>query len=253
VPATPSCPYCQAPVRAARTACPACGAPHHPECWVENAGCAVPLCEAGPSLPYMRPPAEPDPGRERLTIEFGEVSEQPDPPRPPVVVPAPPRSEWAPPPAASGDDRRPRRIRPLILVGLALLGVLGVGALMLSGAGGDDAPGGGTLTQPTGEDPRLLERAGRRTAKALGIERGRARELNESDRVRDLAPAPGPVPTDPQPARPQVQPAPTVPVSPTNTTPPPSPATPPTLPTPSPSPAPGSTTTPTGTTPKSIG
>lgn len=37
------------------TACEACGTRHHMDCWEQNEGCAVPLCEGGPKLPYIAP------------------------------------------------------------------------------------------------------------------------------------------------------------------------------------------------------
>lgn len=54
---TPLCPYCQtalgagAPVKA----CPVCDATHHPDCFEDNRGCAVPACAGGPEE-TARPP-----------------------------------------------------------------------------------------------------------------------------------------------------------------------------------------------------
>jgi hypothetical protein len=39
-----SCPYCHTPVGAHGRACERCDSAHHPDCWQENAGCAVPGC-----------------------------------------------------------------------------------------------------------------------------------------------------------------------------------------------------------------
>jgi hypothetical protein len=41
------------------TACEACGTRHHMDCWEQNEGCAVPLCEGGPKLPYIAPTPAP--------------------------------------------------------------------------------------------------------------------------------------------------------------------------------------------------
>ena len=51
----PVCPYCRTEVGASeaeRMDCPACGTPHHPECFAENGGCTVFGCA-------QAPPAEP--------------------------------------------------------------------------------------------------------------------------------------------------------------------------------------------------
>jgi len=45
------CPYCQTPVAAGAKIinCPACGTPHHAECWEENGGCTVYGCRYEPA------------------------------------------------------------------------------------------------------------------------------------------------------------------------------------------------------------
>ena len=53
----PLCPYCQTPLGAAETlvACPQCQATHHPDCYRENGGCAVPGCTGRPSTTPRAP------------------------------------------------------------------------------------------------------------------------------------------------------------------------------------------------------
>jgi len=45
------CPYCRSPVESGGDAkqCPSCGSAHHADCWIENDGCAVIGCAAGPA------------------------------------------------------------------------------------------------------------------------------------------------------------------------------------------------------------
>ncbi len=45
----PICPYCKQTIDGPDLRkCPSCSVPHHPECWVENRGCAVFGCSEAP-------------------------------------------------------------------------------------------------------------------------------------------------------------------------------------------------------------
>lgn len=70
-----TCPYCRETGSGADLAeCPACGTPHHHDCWVENGGCTVFGCEHAPAddpkisltsdelSPLNSPIARPNPG-----------------------------------------------------------------------------------------------------------------------------------------------------------------------------------------------
>lgn len=76
------CAYCHHALGGGEVeACPTCHTPHHAECWEENGGCAVALCESGPKLPYM-PPTEAQLAAPtgRMTVSFdesGAVTEAP--------------------------------------------------------------------------------------------------------------------------------------------------------------------------------
>jgi hypothetical protein len=51
---TTICAFCHVAVEADEsTACSVCGTRHHTDCFEQNEGCAVALCEGGPRLPYM--------------------------------------------------------------------------------------------------------------------------------------------------------------------------------------------------------
>lgn len=134
------CPYCRSTLsdREQATECPACNAMHHADCWTENGGCAVPLCEGGPK-------EEASPGAEETLAAEAEAptqvvpAEPPPPsvhtPRPPLpTVPTratatpparPPRAPKAPPPPGS-EAPRPR--------GFGFLPVL-AGVIILLGGG----------------------------------------------------------------------------------------------------------------------
>ena len=53
------CPYCQTPLQdgEALVACPACNATHHPDCYRENGGCAIPGCTGRPTRAPRAPQA----------------------------------------------------------------------------------------------------------------------------------------------------------------------------------------------------
>lgn len=55
------CPYCHTPVADDEpvTSCEQCGAGHHADCWEQNGGCAVALCEGGPQLGSAAEPVLP--------------------------------------------------------------------------------------------------------------------------------------------------------------------------------------------------
>ncbi len=68
----PLCPYCQTPLGADETlmACPQCHATHHPDCYRENAGCAVPGCTGRPSsAPHAPQVAEPISARQSMPTQ----------------------------------------------------------------------------------------------------------------------------------------------------------------------------------------
>lgn len=76
-----TCPYCRSPIgqQEQATACPACNATYHADCWTENGGCAVPLCEGGPTEEETSPEtAAPLPDVEMPT----QVVDPPPPPPP---------------------------------------------------------------------------------------------------------------------------------------------------------------------------
>ena len=93
------CPYCRAPLGddpANRTICPACGTPHHTDCFQENGGCTVFGCSAAP-------PAEP-----KVSIGTGELHAQVQSP-----PPLPPMYRMPPPPPASLPNNSPIMTPPL--------------------------------------------------------------------------------------------------------------------------------------------
>lgn len=75
------CPYCRSALgeRERLTECPACRATYHGDCWDENGGCAVPLCEAGPKA--NESPTEAEAPTEAVPVR---------PPPPPPPAPRPP-------------------------------------------------------------------------------------------------------------------------------------------------------------------
>lgn len=84
VPAPPgavgkTCPYDQYPIGPgdAVVVCPACGTPHHADCWNENGGCTTYACQQGPSYQAARAAAQPE--------------------APPPVYQPPPGPGWQPP------------------------------------------------------------------------------------------------------------------------------------------------------------
>jgi hypothetical protein len=58
-----TCPYCQYPIKAGVlvVVCPACGMPHHEDCWAENHGCTTFGCHAGRPRPQVVPQLHPPP------------------------------------------------------------------------------------------------------------------------------------------------------------------------------------------------
>lgn len=56
-PALPVCSICLSPIGPddAGTACPACSAPYHAECWSDNGGCAVYGCRMVPTTEGLKP------------------------------------------------------------------------------------------------------------------------------------------------------------------------------------------------------
>lgn len=52
--------------------CPTCHTPHHAECWEENGGCAVAMCDSGPKLPYPSSDPLTAGGRQRVNVALEE-------------------------------------------------------------------------------------------------------------------------------------------------------------------------------------
>ena len=69
------CPYCQTPLGAGSPVkpCPVCDATHHPECFEENGGCAIPACAGGPEE-SARPPLIVEP----VSVASSQVTSQAD-------------------------------------------------------------------------------------------------------------------------------------------------------------------------------
>jgi hypothetical protein len=123
-----TCPYCRFPIKMGAPAveCGACRAIQHEECFVENGGCAIAGCDAGPT-----------PTGQRIVIPGPEWS-----PPAPSVQPAPPSGGVPPPPSSQAPERRLRSLAPTIIVsGLALL--VGGAAVALLVSGGNRSPGSG--------------------------------------------------------------------------------------------------------------
>lgn len=93
-----TCPYCRSMLEEGEqvTRCPACDATHHADCWAENGGCAVPLCEGGPE-DGAAPPQAAAPSSES---EAPTAVVPADPPAPPAPAPPPSLPTVAAPPAA---------------------------------------------------------------------------------------------------------------------------------------------------------
>jgi hypothetical protein len=168
-----TCPYCHVAITSDDevTSCPTCKAAHHEECWTENAGCAIQLCESGPKLPYMAPPTEPPPPTgPRINIAF-EEDEDAGAPSPSADAPAARRGRAITPgprPPAAARAPQPRSRRPAILIGAGL--AVTVAVIVALGASGDDTvtrppPTASVPTQPEGTSG--LARADRKT-RALG-------------------------------------------------------------------------------------
>lgn len=68
------CAYCHHPLGDADVEhCPTCNTPHHAECWEENGGCAVALCDGGPKVPFIPPsPEDLAAPRGRMNVSFDE-------------------------------------------------------------------------------------------------------------------------------------------------------------------------------------
>ena len=119
-----TCAYCQNLLPAAPFVCPSCGAAYHPDCWVENGGCAIPGCASAARDPDAEQGI--DSGVAPLPVA-GTV--QPPVGRPPASGPPQPTDAFAA--AAAGGPAR-KRIPPLALIGgaLVIVGlVLGIAVL----------------------------------------------------------------------------------------------------------------------------
>lgn len=118
------CPYCHAETRQTESVdCPTCRVRHHVECWEENSGCAVQLCESGPELPYLAPgqgnqePGVQTPARPPLAVERSStIVGLPETTAPEVTSIAPADRPGA---KRSREGRRRRSIGPLALAGAA--------------------------------------------------------------------------------------------------------------------------------------
>jgi RING finger family protein len=165
-----TCPYCRVALEegAIVVFCTSCGAVHHDDCWDENDGCAVALCEGGPSL---RPDDEGDDAESPTVAEPPTVVIQPP---PPPVVPAPPAPVAAAPPAPAaptppaaappspppppapelpgpGPGRSRRNLIPLIAIGIVLLGGGAAGAIVLGGSHGSSSTTVETAAAPVSD------------------------------------------------------------------------------------------------------
>lgn len=142
------------------TACGVCGTQHHSDCWQQNEGCAVALCEGGPKLPYlgggvMAGGAPVDAPVERHVIDF------------------------------DGDERRaqPRRRPPLtpIRVGAAiaaLVVVVGLVALIAHGSPSTSPPTAGAAESAAvanGADHAAVAPLPNATVRAIASEKRRVR------------------------------------------------------------------------------
>lgn len=257
---TPLCPYCHATVNATRTLCPTCRTPHHEECWDENDGCSVQLCESGPELPYIAAPgAGAVATRERTVITgLGDEDAGDDPQ--PQTEPDPGERQAtgaqraaAPAGGVSTLARRGGSPRRRILAG-AGAAALGAAVLVIALAGGGSASDPAPLTSdPSGDpggvappknDPEGPPAAGAQPALTVDsldahrtLVRDRRERLEQSQKrfvrerrrqaarraaeEQDQAPTPAPEP-DPV-DQPSPQPQPPQPQPPSNPTPPPRP------------------------------
>lgn len=93
-----TCPYCRSTLGQGEqvTECPACDATHHADCWTENGGCAVPLCEGGPEDGAAPAQAAGGPGESEAPTAIVPA----DPPPPAAPAPPPPLPAVAAPPPA---------------------------------------------------------------------------------------------------------------------------------------------------------
>lgn len=161
-----TCPYCRSTLGAGEetTECPACNATHHTDCWAENGGCAVPLCEGGPKegeapteaaeAPTVVAPVEPPPPP--------PPAPTPRPPLPTAAAPpaSPPRVSKAPLPPTSGAPRRGGiGFLPILAGVIILLGGGTAAAIILtqhhnsdSGATAADAETASASSSPASEE-----------------------------------------------------------------------------------------------------
>lgn len=102
-----TCPYCRSTIeeRERVTECPACNATHHADCWAENGGCAVPLCEGGPKEGAT--PAEATVPPAEVEAPTQVVAVDPPPPPPPTPSPAQPLPSATPAPPVASPPRPP--------------------------------------------------------------------------------------------------------------------------------------------------
>ena len=103
-PSTTVCPYCRAGFEPEDIikACPACGTPHHADCFAENGGCTIFGCTAAPAdeapisvTPTELSPTQPVPPQNTSFYNFNtpptptSTNPIPPPPLPPGNVPSP--------------------------------------------------------------------------------------------------------------------------------------------------------------------
>jgi hypothetical protein len=124
---TTLCAYCHHALGDQRVErCPTCHTPHHAECWRENEGCAVAMCESAPKLPYIpqQPPSGPAGTRERVSLSLGDDGS----------VVATQRAEAA---ERTRARRRRRTIRAVLIGLLLVLLVAGLLTFLLVSSSGD--------------------------------------------------------------------------------------------------------------------
>jgi hypothetical protein len=142
-----TCPYCRFALKQGATIieCGACHAPHHDDCWQDNAGCAVMGCKGGPGAGPTRAPLPDAPAQPAAPTPTRRVS-RPAPPQPPApvyqrpAVPAPPapvnvsgQRQPSPPSATPFATRlraTPALTAALLVLALAIAG--GAAALVIA-------------------------------------------------------------------------------------------------------------------------
>jgi TM2 domain-containing membrane protein YozV len=96
------CPYCRAPVDEQQDemlVCPACGTPHHADCFHENGGCTVFGCASAPPAEPKLSIGAPDLNSPQPAPATMTVNRAAPPPPPPLSPPPPP--PWPQAPAAT--------------------------------------------------------------------------------------------------------------------------------------------------------